>query len=113
MTVWISSSSRRKKIPLPASPSVTTSLALARPWWFRAGSGPRSASDTFLLMEYGKGAASRFLRGSPKIGTITVTFAASWAKDEDKPADEDDKGARQRPGSRRAIGFRSRRAARP
>jgi hypothetical protein len=58
------------------------------PGWFRT----TQRSDTFLLTEYGKGAASRFLRGSPKIGTITVTFAASWEKDEDKPADEGLKG---------------------
>jgi hypothetical protein len=56
--------------------------------WFRT----LNRSDAFVTTEYGKGEASKFLRGSPKIGTITVTFSASWEKDKDMPQDEAVKG---------------------
>jgi hypothetical protein len=42
-------------------------------------------SHSFLITEYGKGAVSKLLRGSPKVGTITVSFAAAWTSDADKP----------------------------
>jgi len=54
---------------------------------------------SFLVTEYGKGAASA--RGATgKIGVITVAYAACWEKEEQKP--EDEKGARD---SRNETGF--------
>lgn len=62
---------------------------------------PKRADNvlSFLVTEYGKGAASA--RGATgKIGVITVTFAACWENDEQKP--EDEKGARD---TRNETGF--------
>ena len=53
-------------------------------------------SDAFLITEYSKSKAAERLSNPDEIGTITASFAAAWAADEDKPADE--KGRAKSPG---------------
>jgi hypothetical protein len=44
-------------------------------------------SDEFLVTEYAKSAAGQ-LKSTANLGTITVSFAAAWPKDQPPPADE-------------------------
>jgi hypothetical protein len=44
-------------------------------------------SDSFQVTELAKSAAA-YLNSTAKVGTITASFHASWAKDADPPADE-------------------------
>jgi len=44
-------------------------------------------SDSFQVTELAKSAAA-YLASTAKVGTITASFHASWAKDSDPPADE-------------------------
>jgi hypothetical protein len=53
----------------------------------------KGTHDSFLVTDYGKGLSSRVLGNSAVTGQITVTFAASWEKNEDKPRDETGKGS--------------------
>jgi hypothetical protein len=45
-------------------------------------------SDSFLVTEYAKSAAAS-VRSRAKIGTISVSFAAAWSDNKDKPMDEE------------------------
>lgn len=51
--------------------------------WFRTP----AVADSFVVTEYAKTAAAR-LQNTSKLGTITVTFAASWENDAGRPPDE-------------------------
>jgi hypothetical protein len=58
--------------------------------WFRNA----RKSNAFLVKDLPQDhPQALFLKDPAKIGAITVTFAAAWAKDADRPADED--GTRQ------------------
>jgi len=46
-------------------------------------------SDAFLITDYSKSKAAERLSNPDEIGTITAVFAAAWASNEDRPADEE------------------------
>lgn len=74
---------------VPANSSATI------PGWHKTN----QRSDSFLVTEYGKGAASQAQQATGKIGVITVTYAFAWTGDEVPKAE---KGARE---SRNETGF--------
>jgi len=49
---------------------------------------------SFVVTEYGKGASSKKNVARDKVGVLTVTYAAAWDKDENKPDDEPKVGKR-------------------
>jgi hypothetical protein len=71
---------------IPAGGSTTI-----RGWLHTTKKGAKDSVLSFLVTEYGRGAATKF-RSSGEVGVITVRFSAAWKEGDDPPAGE--RGAR-------------------